>query len=160
MDNKKIIDALNKILELELAGVVRYTHYSLMVYGYSRIPIISWLRDQATESLDHANKAGEVITNLGGHPSLAIGPLLETENHDIGDILRESLDHEMSALNSYKELLKLVEGHSVMLEEYAREMIYNEELHLGEVDKMLQKISNAEDRLAALRRHYGKKKAQ
>jgi len=136
MDNKKIIDALNKILELELAGVVRYTHYSLMVYGYSRIPIISWLRDQATESLDHANKAGEVITNLGGHPSLAIGPLLETENHDIGDILRESLDHEMSALNSYKDLLKLVEGHSVMLEEYAREMIYNEELHLGEVDKM------------------------
>ena len=28
---------------------------------------------------------------------------------------------------------------------------------LGEVDKMLQKISGAEDRLAALRRHYGKK---
>jgi len=144
MDNKKIIDALNKILELELAGVVRYTHYSLMVYGYSRIPIISWLRDQATESLDHANKAGEVITNLGGHPSLAIGPLLETENHDIGDILRESLDHEVSALNSYKELLKLVEGHSVMLEEYAREMIYNEELHLGEVDKMLRNPGDME----------------
>ena len=144
MDNKKIIDALNKILESELAGVVRYTHYSLMVYGYSRIPIISWLRDQATESLDHANKAGEVITNLGGHPSLAIGPLLETENHDIGDILRESLDHEMSALNSYKDLLKLVEGHSVMLEEYAREMIYNEELHLGEVDKMLRNPGDME----------------
>ena len=144
MDNKKISDALNKILELELAGVVRYTHYSLMVYGYSRIPIISWLRDQATESLDHANKAGEVITNLGGHPSLAIGPLLETENHDIGDILRESLDHEMSALNSYKELLKLVEGHSVMLEEYAREMIYNEELHFGEVDKMLRNPGDME----------------
>ena len=144
MDNKKIIDALNKILELELAGVVRYTHSSLMVYGYSRIPIISWLRDQATESLDHANKAGEVITNLGGHPSLAIGPLLETENHDIGDILRESLDHEMSALNSYKDLLKLVEGHSVMLEEYAREMIYNEELHLGEVDKMLRNPGDME----------------
>jgi bacterioferritin len=144
MDNKKIIAALNKILELELAGVVRYTHYSLMVYGYSRIPIISWLRDQATESLDHANKAGEVITNLGGHPSLAIGPLLETENHDIGDILRESLDHEMAALNSYKDLLKLVEGHSVMLEEYAREMIYNEELHLGEVDKMLRNPGDME----------------
>ena len=144
MSLNKVIDALNKILELELAGVVRYTHYSLMVYGYSRIPIISWLRDQATESLDHANKAGEVITNLGGHPSLAIGPLLETENHDIGDILRESLDHEMSALNSYKDLLKLVEGHSVMLEEYAREMIYNEELHLGEVDKMLRNPGDME----------------
>jgi len=144
MDNKKIIAALNKVLELELAGVVRYTHYSLMVYGYSRIPIISWLRGQATESLDHANKAGEIITNLGGHPSLGIGPLLETENHDIGHILRESLEHEMAALNSYKDLLKLVEGYSVMLEEYAREMIYNEELHLGEVDKMLRNPGDME----------------
>jgi|TARA_B110000459_G_scaffold164926_1_gene182311 bacterioferritin len=137
-DNQKIIMSLNKILEMELAGVVRYTHYALMVYGYSRIPIISWLREQATESLDHANKAGELITNLGGHPSLAIGPLLETNTHDIGNILRESLEHEKASLDCYKDLLKLVGDNSVMLEEYAREMIYTEELHLGEVDKMLR----------------------
>ena len=137
-DNTKIINALNTILELELAGVVRYTHYGLMVYGYSRIPIISWLRAQASESLDHANQAGEVITNLGGHQSLGIGPLLESHNHDIGNILRESLEHETISLNAYKDLLKLVEGNSVMLEEYARTMIYTEELHLGEVDKMLR----------------------
>ena len=134
-----VVKVLNTILELELAGVVRYTHYALMVFGYNRIPIVSWLRGQATESLGHADKAGELITHLGGHPSLAIGPLLETHNHDIGDILRESLAHEALALNAYKELLKLVEGDSIMLEEYAREMIYQEELHLGEVDKMLRK---------------------
>ena len=134
-----VIKALNTILEMELAGVVRYTHYALMIYGYNRIPIVSWLRGQATESLGHANQAGELITQLGGHPSLSIGPLLETHNHDVGDILRESLDHEKASLECYRKLLKLVEGESVMLEEYAREMIYTEELHLGEVDKMLRK---------------------
>ena len=134
-----IIKALNTVLEMELAGVVRYTHYALMIFGYNRIPIVSWLRGQATESLDHANKAGELITHLGGHPSLSIGPLLETHNHDVGDILRESLDHETASLNCYRSLLALVEGQSVMLEEYARELIYTEELHLGEVDKMLRK---------------------
>ena len=143
-DNQKIIDALNTILEFELAGVVRYTHYALMVYGYGRIPITSWLRGHATESLAHANQAGELITNLGGHPSLAIGPLLETHNHDIGTILRESLDHERDSLNSYKALLALVEGESIMLEEYARTMIYTEELHLGEVDKMLRNPGDVE----------------
>lgn len=142
-NNSAIVQALNTILELELAGVVRYTHYSLMVFGYNRIPIVSWLRSQATESLDHANKAGEIITHLGGHPSLSIGPLLETHNHDIGDILRESLAHETAALNAYKALLKIV-GDSVMLEEYTREMIYQEELHLGEVDKMLRKPGDLE----------------
>ena len=60
-------------------------------------------------------------------------------NHDIGDILRESFTHETIALNAHKTLLKLVEGDSVMLEEYAREMIYQEKLHLGEPDKMLRK---------------------
>ncbi len=142
MDSKKtneVISELNSILEFELAGVVRYTHYALMVYGYNRIPIVSWLREQASESLAHADKVGELITLLGGHPSLAIGPLLETHNHDIGDILRESLAHETNTLNAYKSLLKLVNNESVMLEEYAREMIYQEELHLGEVDKMLRK---------------------
>ena len=137
--NTPVTRALNTILELELAGVVRYTHYSLMVFGYNRIPIVSWLRGQSAESLTHAEKAGELITHLGGHPSLSIGPLLETHNHDIGDILRESLAHETVSLNAYKTLLELVEGDSVMLEEYAREMIYLEETHLGEVDKMLRK---------------------
>lgn len=138
-DKQNAIAILNKILELELAGVVRYTHYSLMVYGYNRIPIVSWLKGNGDESLMHANKAGEFVTMLGGHPSLKIGPLLETEKHDIGDILRESLEQEKSTLAAYRELLALTEGKSVSLEEYAREMILLEELHLDEVNKMLRK---------------------
>ena len=136
--NQKAIDALNRIMELELAGVVRYTHYALMVYGYNRIPIVSWLKGNAEEGLAHAHKAGELVTLLGGHPSLKIGALLETERHDIGDILRESLDHEKAALAAYYSLLKIAEGHSVLLDEYAREMIVQEELHLDEVNKMLR----------------------
>lgn len=138
-EKQKIIDVLNKILELELAGVVRYTHYSLMVFGYNRIPIVSWLKGNGDESMMHANKAGEFVTMLGGHPSLKIGPLLETHKHDIGDILRESFEQEKSTLDAYYELLQLVEGKSVSLEEYAREMILLEELHLDEVNKMLRK---------------------
>ncbi len=138
-DNKNEIEILNRIMELELAGVVRYTHYSLMVFGYNRIPIVSWLKGNADESLQHAYKAGEFVTMLGGHPSLKIGPLLETHKHDIGDILRESLDQERTTLAAYYELLQLTEGKFVALEEYAREMILLEELHLVEVNKMLRK---------------------
>lgn len=133
------IDALNRIMELELAGVVRYTHYALMIYGFNRIPIVSWLKGNATESLGHAHKAGELVTLLGGHPSLKIGALLETEQHDTGDILRESLRHEQAALNAYYDLLGITSGSSVLLEEYAREMIVQEELHLDEVNKMLRR---------------------
>jgi bacterioferritin len=143
-DTQRAVGILNRIMELELAGVVRYTHYALMIYGYNRIPIVSWLKGNADESLSHAHKAGELVTLLGGHPSLKIGTLLETEKHDIGDILRESLEHEKAAVASYYELLKLAEGKSVLLEEFAREMIVGEELHLDEVNKMLRKSGDVQ----------------
>jgi len=139
LDKDKAIATLNRILEQELAGVVRYTHYSLMVFGFGRIPIVSWLQAQATEALAHAQAAGEMITMLGGYPSLAIGPLLDSHQHDVGSILRESLETEGEALALYRELLGLARDRSVTLEEYARQMIQAEEMHAGDVDKMLRK---------------------
>ena len=139
IDKDKVIAVLNRILEAELAGVVRYTHYSFLVFGFGRIPVISWLRDQANESLLHAQQAGEWVTTLGAYPSLAIGPLLDSHKHDIGAILRESLEAEGNALALYRELLALVEGRSVALEEFARQMVLAEEMHAAEVDKMLRK---------------------
>ena len=139
LDQAAAVALLNEILETELAGVVRYTHYALMVFGYSRIPIVSWLRSEATTCLAHANAAGELVTHFGEHPSLKIGSLLETHKHGINDILLESLDAEKKGLQLYKRLLDLVRDRSVLLEEYAREMIAEEETHLGEVNKMLRK---------------------
>ncbi len=139
LDKQTTIDILNRILEAELAGVVRYTHYSFLVFGFGRIPIVSWLQAQADESLLHARQAGEWITTLGAYPSLGIGPLLDSHQHDVGTMLRESLQTERETLALYRELLAAVEGRSVALEEYARQMIQAEELHQAEVDKMLRK---------------------
>jgi bacterioferritin len=144
IDKQAVVDLLNEILETELAGVVRYTHYSLMVFGHSRIPIVSWLRGEATTCLGHANDAGEMVTHLGEHPSLKIGALLETQAHGINDILLESLAAEKEGLALYQRLLDLVRDRSVFLEEYARKMIAEEEMHLGEVNKMLRKPGEIE----------------
>jgi len=139
IDRQKVIASLNMILELELAGVVRYLHYSLMVFGHARIPIIGWMRNQATEGMSHASMAGEHVTALGGHPSLKIGKLAESHKHDIIQILQESLDHERATLREYYSLLELVVDKSVWLEDYARAQIVLEEQHISEVEKMMRK---------------------
>lgn len=139
LDKRRVIQLLNQILEAELAGVVRYTHYSFLVFGYNRIPIVAWMREQAAESMTHAQQAGELITLFGEYPSLKIGALLDTHQTDIGAIMRESLETEAKALTLYRELLNCAEGRSVILEEYARQMVYAEELHASEVNKMLRK---------------------
>ena len=139
LDTTRTVDVLNRLLESELAGVIRYTHYSFLVFGYGRIPIVSWLRSQADESMLHAQQVGEWITTLGAYPSLAVGPLLDSHKTDIGAMLRESLESEAQALSLYRELLDVVAGKSVALEEFARQMIQAEELHAADVDKMLRK---------------------
>ena len=138
-DKALAVKLLNQIMEAELAGVVRYTHYALMIFGHNRIPIVSWLRNEASTCLSHANEAGELVTHFGEHPSLKIGALLETHQHGVNDILIESLEAEKTGLALYKELYDLVRDRSVLLEDYARRMIAEEELHVGEVNKMLRK---------------------
>ena len=138
MDKTKVLECLNKILELELAGVVRYTHYAFMVQGPYRLSVVNWLREQAKESLTHAELVGEHITSLGEHPTLKIGELLETHKHSTEDILNECLEHERAAISAYYSLLKNIEGDSIMLEEFSRTMIATEEMHEAELKKMLK----------------------
>ncbi|BDA67658.1 hypothetical protein RIVM261_070410 [Rivularia sp. IAM M-261] len=141
LNQQKAIDLLNTIMEFELAGVVRYTHYSLMVTGPYRIPIVDFFKAQAGESLLHAQQAGEILTGLDGHPSLKIAPMEETYKHSVKHILEESLAHEKKALSLYKELLDAVTDASIYLEEFARTMIGQEELHNLELKKMLRDFS-------------------
>ena len=135
---ERTCEILNQIMECELAGVIRYTHYSLMVTGPHRIPIVDFMKAQATESLQHAQQAGEILTGLEGHPRQGIADIEETHQHDLATIIEESLTHELGALNLYKTLLEEVEGGSIYIEEYARGMIGQEELHSMELRKMLR----------------------
>jgi len=138
LDVQKTTSLLNAILEHELAGVVRYTHYALMVTGSNRIPIVAFMTAQAQESLLHAQQVGELLTGLEGHPSLRIAPLEESHQHSTKALLQESLNHELDAVKLYKELLATVENASIYLEEFSRTMIGNEERHQIELKKMLR----------------------
>src|SRR6266513_6204865 len=140
IDQDQVVTLLNRLLEAELAGVVRYTHYSFLVFGFGRIPIVSWLREQANESLLHAQQIGEWITALGAYPSLEIGPLLDSHKHDIAAMLHESLQTERGALELYRELLGLVQGGFVALEEFARHAAPRRESSAAGTPKMLRNL--------------------
>ena len=138
LNTKKVIEVLNTIVQCELSGVVRYTHYALMITGRDRLTLTEYFKTQASESLTHAQDAGELVTGLGGHPSLEISIIEESNKHRAIDLLNESLEHELKAVSLYKELLTVVNGESVYIEEYAREMIKTEEIHGIEIKKMLR----------------------
>ena len=138
INSVSVCNILNEIMEYELAGVVRYTHSAMMVSGPYRLPIVNFLKDQASESLTHAQQAGELIVGLDGHPSQRIAKIKETHRHSIKDILEESLAHEQGALKLYKKFLENVADRSIYLEEYARGLIGQEEQHSLELKAMLK----------------------
>ena len=142
-DRDKALEVLNQIMELELAGAVRFTQYSLMVFGHARIPIMGWMREQAQQSLAHAIQAGEEVTSLGGQVSLSIGELVGTYHASVDDMLQEMLVQERHGIALYRRLLEVAEGCEVSLEELARQMIRSEELDVAEIEKMLRKRGDA-----------------
>ena len=137
-NKEKVIHILNEIMRYELSGVVRYTHYALMITGRDRLSLAQFFKDQANESLLHAQEAGEIVTGLGGHPSLKIQIIEESNKHSTIDLLNESSEHEKEAVGLYKILLDIVKDESIYIEEYARGMIKAEEMHAIEVTKMLK----------------------
>ena len=143
LSRDEVIDLLNRIVELELAGAVRYTQYSLMIFGHARIPIMDWMREQAAESLLHASQAGEEVTTLNGRVSLGIAALAGTHHESVDDIMQELLVHERKGIDLYRQLLNLSKDRSVSLEEFARQKIRNEEMHVAEIEKMLRRRGDA-----------------
>jgi bacterioferritin len=133
----EIIKKLDAILEMELSGVTRYLHYSLMITGPNRIPIVKYFRDLALEAFSHAATIGEKISSLGGHPSIKTNPVPETNKHSVLDILHESLEFEKQGLSAYLSLLPLCKD-DIALEELVREFIRMEQEHIEEASKMLK----------------------
>lgn len=139
--NKKVLDILNKIFQAEMAGIIRYMHYSFMIMGYHRIPIQAWFRAQANESMAHATQIGEKITALGGHPPMVAMKIEESHDHAVNKILEESLEFESETLDLYKQLARAA-GKDIALEEMAREFVRLETEHCEEVQKMLFHVTS------------------
>ncbi len=144
---KEAIEILNKLFEHELAGAVRYTQYSMMIFGHARKPIQGSLQTWGDESMLHARQVGELITAFGGQVSLGIGKLLDRQYGSIDEMLEQMMLQEVEGIELYHQLMKLTENYdkpgSVMLEEFARTMILEEEQHLSEIEKMLRKRGEA-----------------
>jgi bacterioferritin len=138
-DVDRVTEQLDRILHMELAGIIYYTHYSFMIYGHARIPITSWLRDNATESLAHAQEAGEMIMRLHRRPALGIAQLPTTRHNTIDEIITESVEREEAGVQLYRDLLAMIKDKSIVLEEYAQRMVAAEAVHIREMELMLMK---------------------
>jgi bacterioferritin len=141
LDLKQTIQLLNLILEFELAGVVRYTNYAVIAAkAADHLGIATFFKEQANESLEHAQQVGEMLIQLdNASPRFQITPV-EQDHLSVPDLLEASSQHEQSALRLYQVLLKTVQNVHPALEAFAIRMIETESSHEAEFQVMRQQL--------------------
>jgi len=141
-NNEKLIKALNKDLEREMAGIVRYLHHSFIVFGPNRAPLIQMFRAQATESMAHAIQLGEKITALGGHPTVRVDQVFEPGDQSVEEMLAEDLKAEKVQLELYTGQLKEFGEENLPMKLMLEQIIIAEQTHVEDIEKYLR-TSNA-----------------
>ena len=135
---EKLIKALNKDLEREMAGIVRYLHHSFIVFGPHRGPLVQMFRGQATESMTHAIQLGEKITALGGHPTVRVDQVFEPGDQSVEDMIAEDLKAERAQLELYTQQLKEFGDDNLTIKLMLEQVIIAEQTHVDEMEKYLR----------------------
>ena len=117
--------------------MVRYTHYALMVTGPNRLPIVEFMKAQATESLTHAQQVGDPDWAWRASVPERGGSRRNLQTFDSRHPFRE-FEARKTCGATLIELLDTVRDASIYREEFARTMISTEEFHQLELTKMLR----------------------
>jgi bacterioferritin len=136
--NPKIIDALNKVLELEIGAILQYLHHHWTGDGMESAAILPLFEKTSMDEMKHAERVAERINFLEGDPSLKPAPA--KKGGDLRKMMLDDLEAEYGAIEFYKTVIKLADevGDSttrLMMEE----IVAQEEEHADLWETLLQK---------------------
>jgi bacterioferritin len=107
MDNAKLVELLNRDLELEFRSIVQYTQHLATVKGVEFQPISEMIRPHLRQELEHAAVLATQIDFLGGVPTTRV-PAVPSET-DPRRALLSDLELEERQLAAYRERFEQAE---------------------------------------------------
>ncbi len=107
INKEQFVDELNKDLEWEYAAAVQYVQHAAMMTGPEYDSISKELVVHSNEEMLHALKISELITDLGGTPTIEVETREISEDSKI--MLAQDLKGEELAVSRYKERIRQAE---------------------------------------------------
>ncbi|HZW36830.1 MAG: ferritin-like domain-containing protein [Deltaproteobacteria bacterium] len=105
--NPKIIDALNKVLEMEIGAILQYLHHHWTGDGMESAAILPLFEKTSMDEMKHAERVAERINFLEGNPSPKPAPV--KTGGDLRKMMQDDLDGEYGAIEFYKTVIKLAD---------------------------------------------------
>ena len=134
MPNAELIESLNRVLSLELAGVIQYLQHSFLVTGPEREVFKEFFRDMSGEARDHAAMLGDKIVALGGVPTVEPGEIRQAT--ELPEMLRQDLELERTALEAYTAAWRTCTDNELGTRFLLEERIASEQRHVEEFEKL------------------------
>lgn len=134
MARAELVENLNNVLSLELAGVIQYSQHSYLVTGEWREIYRKFFRDQAGEAQEHAETLGDKIVALGGIPT--VEPAMIRQSTDLKEMLKQDLELERDAMATYMAAWASCDDSDMPQKFWLEERIADEQLHIEELEKL------------------------
>jgi bacterioferritin len=134
----KLVDLLNKDLELEYSAAIQYINHAAVMSGAAYGDIIKEIKIHANEEIAHAVILADQIDYLGGSPSVKVGKIFTAKGND--EMLKQDLAGEEDAIKRYKIRVEQAE----QLKEFAlaqqlRTILAMEQEHAMDIKQALGK---------------------
>ncbi|MEN3014063.1 MAG: ferritin-like domain-containing protein [Endomicrobiia bacterium] len=142
---QKLIEMLNKALELEHAARIQYLAHAEKVKGLNSEPIVERLKEIASDEQKHEEIFRTLIcAYLGGEASMSLEKTYNASS--VNDILEVNLKGEKEAVDYYKQIYKFIVDNKTefqyefeTLEHQVRHVIIDEQEHIVEISNLLGK---------------------
>jgi ferritin len=159
MLTKKVEQAMNRQLALELQSAYVYLAMSAFCEAESFPGLAHWLRGQAQEELDHAMRFYTFITDRGARVRFGALDQPREQYSSALDVFEQALDHERSVTRSIGDLYTLVVNErdyaaQAWLDWFATEQV-EEEKTVGQIVDSLRRIGERGDALFFLDKELG-----
>jgi bacterioferritin len=135
METPHVIGVLNRILAREYAGVIQYSQHSFLVQDLFREVYTDYFRDSSRECHGHAHQVGEMISGLGGMPT--VEPASIRQATELTEMLQQDLALEREVLQAYLDAIDAAADH-VLLRQMLEHMADDEQRAVWHLEKILQ----------------------
>ena len=135
---EKLIELLNKDLELEYSAAIQYINHAAVMTGAAFGDIIKELKIHSNEEMQHAITLADQIDFLGGSPSVRVGPIKISKDNT--EMLQQDLDGEEDAIRRYKIRIEQAEAlKEFALAQQLRTILATEQEHAMDLKQALGK---------------------
>jgi bacterioferritin len=144
-DKARIIEVLNDVIATEMVCYLRYSEHAIAASGIDRSQVAAEFNEHAVVELDHAHRAAERVSQLGGSPRMDPATFAEhshteytaPDGSELTRMIEDNLVAERIVIAAYQEVIRWIGDGDPTTRRMLEEILADEEEHADDLKDLL-----------------------